>query len=205
MDANDWNERYGAIELVWGVAPNRFVERELAPLAPGRALDLACGEGRNAIWLASRGWEVTAIDFADVAIAKGRRLAEAEGVTIEWVVDDVTRCPLPSEAFDVVLVAYLQLAAPARDEVVRRAAGAVAPGGTFLLVAHDSRNLTDGHGGPQDPAVLYRADDVVRLLDGFDVVHAGEVRRPVTTADGATVEAIDCLVRATRRTGSPSA
>jgi SAM-dependent methyltransferase len=202
MDAADWNARYAAVDLVWGVAPNRFVERELADVPPGRGLDLACGEGRNAIWLASRGWQMTAVDFADVAVAKGRQLAEREGVTIEWVVDDATRWrPDTGTTFDLVLLAYLQLPADAITRVLATAADAIAPGGTLLFVAHDRRNLTDGYGGPQDPTVLYRADEVVAVLDacgGLTITSAGEVLRPVTLDDGRTVDAIDMLVRATR-------
>jgi SAM-dependent methyltransferase len=201
MDAAAWNARYESAELVWGVAPNRFVEQEVAALAPGRALDLACGEGRNAIWLASRGWQVTAVDFADVAIAKGRRLAAAEGraIGVDWVVADVTRWQPPAGAqFDLVLIAYLQLPGTDREQALATAARAVAPGGTLLFVAHDRRNIGDGHGGPQDPSVLYRADEVVAALEGFEVVRAGEVLRPVTLPDGTTVDAIDTLVRATR-------
>src|SRR5207244_12631949 len=74
MDATAWDERYRSAELVWGVRPNRWVERELADLPPGRALDLACGEGRNALWLAARGWQVTAVDFSAVALDKARAL-----------------------------------------------------------------------------------------------------------------------------------
>jgi SAM-dependent methyltransferase len=201
MDAEAWNERYATKELVWGVEPNRFVAAEVAGLTPGRALDLACGEGRNAIWLASKGWRVTAADFASAAIEKGRRLAEREHVEVDWRVEDVTRWAPEAGAYDLVVIAYLQLPAPQRDTVWRNAAAAIAPGGTFLLVGHDSRNLTEGHGGPQDASVLYTAADVLRALDGLTVVHAGEALRPVTRDDGSTVDAIDCLVRATRAAG----
>jgi SAM-dependent methyltransferase len=198
VQADEWNERYASTELVWGVAPNRFVAEELRDLPPGRALDLACGEGRNAIWLAQRGWQVAAVDFAAVAIEKGRKLAASEGVDVDWRIEDVTQWTPEPGAFDLVLVAYLQLAARDRVRAFERAAAAVAPRGTFFVVAHDSRNLTDGHGGPQDARVLYTAGDVVGFLDGFDVERAGEVFRALTRADGTNVEAIDCLVRAVR-------
>jgi SAM-dependent methyltransferase len=198
VQADEWNERYASTELVWGVAPNRFVAEELRDLPPGRALDLACGEGRNAIWLAQRGWQVAAVDFAAVAIEKGRKLAASEGVDVDWRIEDVTQWTPEPGAFDLVLVAYLQLAARDRVRAFERAAAAVAPRGTFFVVAHDSRNLTDGHGGPQDARVLYTAGDVVGFLDGFDVERAGEVFRALTRADGTNIEAIDCLVRAVR-------
>jgi SAM-dependent methyltransferase len=173
--------------------PNRWVEAELADASPGRALDLACGEGRNAMWLAERGWDVTAVDFSGVAIERGRRLDTA--AKVRWVQADVTT--YRPEETDLALICYLQLAADLRRSAVRAAANALASGGVLLVVAHDSRNLADGTGGPQEPSVLYTASDVVADIDGmgFTIQRAGEVLRPV---DGAERPAIDCLVRARR-------
>jgi SAM-dependent methyltransferase len=198
MDAEAWDARYAGVELMWGVEPNRFVAEQLADLAPGRALDLACGEGRNAIWLAGRGWQVTAADFSAVAIERARELAASAGATVDWRVEDVVTWEPEPRAFDLVLVAYLQLPRDEREKVFAHAAAAVAPGGTFFYVAHDARNIADGHGGPQYPEVLCTAADVVAALGGFDVLTAGEVLRPVALPDGRTVHAIDTLVRATR-------
>ncbi len=120
MDAAGWDERYAASELVWSAEPNRFVAEVCADLAPGRALDLAAGEGRNAIWLAQRGWTVTATDFSAVGLDKGRRLADHAGVAerIAWVAADATTTDWPAE-FDLVVVAYLQLVEAERREAVR--------------------------------------------------------------------------------------
>lgn len=202
MDSDAWDERYAASELVWSAGPNEFVEAACADLPPGRALDLAAGEGRNAIWLAQRGWDTTAVDFSAVALDKGRRLAA--GVNVEWVLADATTWERPG-AYDLVVVAYLQLPEAARREAVRRGFGSVAPGGTFFLVAHDTTNLTEGTGGPQDASVLMTAEDVLRDLAGqsFDVVRAERVPREVTAADDHGGElrrtAWDCLVHLTRR------
>lgn len=197
MDSQAWDERYAAVDLVWLAEPNRFLAAEAADLRAGRALDLACGEGRNAIWLAERGWEVTAVDFSRVAIDKARRLAEARGVTVTWAVADVVAATLQPRAFDLVVVLYLQLPARERATALGHAASAVAPGGTLLVVAHDSTNLTDGWGGPQDPNVLYGPDDVVDAIGDLEIVRAERVGREVATDDG-TKRAIDVLVRATR-------
>ena len=97
MDARAWDDRYAASELVWSREPNQFVAAELADLPPGRAVDLAAGEGRNAIWLASRGWSATAVDFSQVALDKGARLAGDLDVT--WVCADATRWDEPA-AYD---------------------------------------------------------------------------------------------------------
>ena len=163
MDADAWDRRYADTELVWSATPNQFVAEELAELPPGRAVDLASGEGRNAIWLARRGWEVTAVDFSRVGLDKGRELAG--DTPVEWVCADATTWRDPA-AYDLVLLAYLQLPADERRAAVRHAFEALRDGGTFLLVAHDSTNLVEGTGGPQDPAVLMTAEDVLADLGG---------------------------------------
>lgn len=196
-----WNERYAAKELVWTAQPNRFVAEETANLPPGWALDLAAGEGRNAIWLAQQGWRVRAVDFSDVAIDKSHQLATAQGVAerIEFEVADLREYDPGKDAFDLVMMIYLQLPQTALAPLIERAASAVAPEGIFLLVAHDSSNLEHGYGGPQNPDVLYTAEQVTPLLvDRFEIEKAGVVQRPVDTDSGARV-ALDCLVRARRR------
>ena len=194
MDAKAWDERYAATELVWSVTPNQVVASELGSLTPGRAVDLAAGEGRNAIWLAGLGWEVTAVDFSQVALDKGRRLAGDADVT--WVCADAITWEADA-AYDLAVLAYLQLPAAGRREAVRRAVAALRPGGTFLLVAHDTTNLTEGVGGPQEAAVLMTADDVVADLSGtgVEVLRAERVAREVPGPDG-TRTAYDALVRA---------
>jgi SAM-dependent methyltransferase len=201
VDAAGWDERYADRDLVWSATPNRTVEVEAEPLPPGRALDLAAGEGRNAIWLAEQGWRVTALDFSPVGAEKGRQLAAARGVEVEWVVADATAWDPPEVGFDLVVVAYLQLPEDERRAAHQRAAGAVAPGGRFLLVAHDRDNLTAGYGGPPDDRVLMTAADVTRDLDGtgLEVITAERIERHVETDEGPRT-ALDCLVVATRPT-----
>ena len=196
-----WDERYASMPSVWGAEPNRWVAEQLADLPPGTAVDLACGEGRNAVWLASRcGWRVYAVDFSPVALEKGRELERRNppDVPITWLTSDVTEY-LPPEPVDLVLICYLQLPATARRAAVRNAAESLAPGGTLLMIGHDSRNLIEGTGGPQDPSVLFTAGDIADDLSGIEmtIVRAGEVLRPV---EGAERPAIDALFRATRGT-----
>lgn len=196
FDAAYWDERYREHDTVWGSTPNRWVAQEVADLPPGRALDLACGEGRNAVWLASRGWQVTAVDFSAVAVDKGRTAAGVLGVAVDWRVADVVTWTA-NEPADLALLCYLQVAPADRRAAIRHAWQALAPGGTLLVVAHDSRNLTEGTGGPQRPEALYTAADVIEDLAGesVDVVRAEAVLRPVA---GAERPAIDCLLRARR-------
>lgn len=197
MDASDWDARYAAAPLVWSSGPNRFLEEETCDLAPGRALDVACGEGRNAIWLASRGWRATGVDYSPVAIEKAARIAQERGVDVEWVTADVTQWTPEPRAYDLVVLLYLQLPAHERAIAYRGAADAVAPGGTLLVVAHDLDNLVQGYGGPQEPSVLTTPESVVEVIGDLRVLRAERVRRPVET-DAGPVDAIDTLVRATR-------
>ncbi len=201
MDSTAWDDRYAASELIWSAEPNQFVESHLCDLPPGRALDLACGEGRNALWLASRGWQVTAMDFSPVGIDKGRQIAEQAGVDLAWEVGDALSTPLPVD-LDLVVVAYLQIPAQERSIVMRRAFDSLTAGGTLFVVAHDSTNLVEGTGGPQDPAVLYTAEDVLEDLAGasLEVVRAERVAREVTVPDwhGPTGTAWDALVQVQR-------
>lgn len=197
MDSEAWNRRYEGSELVWTAEANRFLVEEARDLTPGRALDLGCGEGRNAVWLAERGWDVTAVDFSEMGLAKAARLADAREVFVKWVLGDV-RVHVPDPlVFDLVVVLYLHLPPSERRAAHARAAGAVAPGGLLLVVGHDSTNRDEGHGGPQDPAILFTPREVAAELPELEVERAERVRRPVATEAGE-VEAIDALVRARR-------
>jgi SAM-dependent methyltransferase len=149
MESEDWNRRYAAKEFIWTVKANRFLVAEAASLLPGRALDLAAGEGRNAIWLAEQGWTVRAVDFSDVAIEKGKRLAAARKVAdnVDFQIADLRGYESEVHHFDLVTLMYLQIPRVEREPIFMRAARAVAPGGTFILVAHDSANLMHGYGG----------------------------------------------------------
>ncbi len=210
MDAASWDERYAEAELVWSAGPNQFVEQALADLPPGRALDLACGEGRNARWLAGLGWQVTAMDFSPVAIEKGRRLADQlpdqPANQIDWQVGDALGTPLPA-GLDLVVIAYLHVPAAERTTVMRRAFAALAPGGHLFVIGHDTTNLTEGTGGPPDPTVLYTAADVLDDLgdEALEVVRAERVARVVQGVDehGSEGTAWDVLVHV-RRPDRPS-
>jgi SAM-dependent methyltransferase len=210
VDSAAWDARYASVDLVWGGEPNRFVAAEFGPpkdsdaarpqsavgVPPGRALDVGAGEGRNAIWLAGLGWHVTAVDFSAVAIDRGRRLAEARGVTVDWVVADLRDYVPARGAFDAVIVAYLHLLPTEIAVVLGRAADALATGGRILVIGHDVTNVSDGIGGPQNPEILHTPEMIVAALPGLKVSRAERVRRPVAT-DGVK-DAIDTLVTAIR-------
>ena len=202
MDSTAWNQRYADSELVWSATPNIWVEQLTQDLPPGTALDIAAGEGRNALWLAARGWQVTAVDFSAVALERAASLAKEQLgddagrlVTLEA---DVAAWVPQARSYDLVLVVYLHLPKQQRSAIMSAAAEAVAPGGTLLIVGHDLKNLTAGHGGPQDPAVLYRPSDIVSDIEpaGLDVVRAETAMRSLTDDQDQPVKALDTLVLA---------
>ena len=196
MDAQAWDDRYRSAQLLWGPGPNRRFAEVVGDLPPGRALDLACGEGRNAIWLAAQGWRVTAVDFSPVALERAARLAADRGVTVDLLHHDVRTWDPPAGAFDLVALLYVHLPSDDLRRLHTRAAAAVAPGGTLVVIGHDRRNIAEGHGGPQDPDSLLDPDTVAGQVVSLRVVTAETVTRRVETDPPAT--ALDTYVRATR-------
>lgn len=197
MDASAWNDRYGQAELVWSAGPNAFVADHVGALPPGRALDVACGEGRNALWLAARGWDVVGIDFSDVAIDKARRIGGHRGVEVDWRVGDVTDAGAVDGTFDLVLVAYLHLPEVEMDPLLAELVDRVAPGGRLLVLGHHVDNLERGYGGPPDRAVLQDPEHIAERLDDLEIERAEMVTRTVDTDEGPRI-ALDSLVIARR-------
>ncbi len=193
MDRHAWDDRYRDREWLWTTDANRFVVQETAGLTPGRALDLAAGEGRNAVWLAKQGWEVTAVDFSGVALGRASDLAAREGVTITTVEADLREYTPVVGAFDLVLLSYLHLPPVFFRDVLARASDSLAPGGTLVIIGHDLSNIEQGYGGPQSPEVLYTPDSLVTDLGDLEIVKAEKVDRPYEAEEG-TFTAIDALV-----------
>jgi SAM-dependent methyltransferase len=189
MEAAHWDERYRTADRLWSVTPNLFVADRLLHSPPGRGLDLAAGEGRNAVWLASLGWQMTAVDFSEVGVSRG----SAQSDEVEFVVADVLVWE-PVAAFDLVLIAYLQLAPAEFEKVVRRAREWLQPGGELFMIGHDVSNIKGGWGGPQNPEILWDVPTILAWLDGMTVIESEVVRRPVETDDGRQF-ARDALVR----------
>jgi SAM-dependent methyltransferase len=191
MDRDQWNERYAAQPLLWDVDPDPFLGGELHGVAPGRALDLGAGEGRTSLWLAERGWQVTAVDFSDVALDRGRRRVEQAGApgSVEWVCADLTAYAPPAGPFDLVLLLFIHLPAESRRPLLAAAAAALAPGGIILVVGYDTSHATEGEGGPRDPAILFSPEDIVADLPGLRIDRAERLR---------VGDAVDAVVRASR-------
>jgi SAM-dependent methyltransferase len=190
QDAQEWDSRYGGSERVWSASPNVWVAATIGTWTPGRALDLGAGEGRHSVWLASLGWQVTAVDFSAAGIERGRRGADEAGAEVDWVVADVRSWEPPAGAtFDLVLVAYLHLA----DDVLARARDWLAPGGALVVVGHALRNLTKGVGGPSDARLLHTEAGYRAGSEGLRVEQLGEVVRRLPRGD-----AIDLVLVARR-------
>lgn len=190
MDAEQWDERYAASDLVWSAEPNAFVVALVDDLRPGTAIDLAAGEGRNALWLADNGWQVTAVDFSAVAVERGR--ARPGGDRVDWQVADVTSY-VPSEQFDLVLVCYLHLPRATMRQVLGKAASWVAPQGRLVVIGHAVRNLSEGVGGPDDADRLQDEELYAEAAGNLVVERLEEVERD--TPNGT---AIDVVLRAGR-------
>lgn len=191
MDATDWDEKYRAADRLWSVEPNVFVADRLGSHRAGTGLDLASGEGRNAIWLAAQGWDMTAVDFSQTAVERGRQVSDE----VEWVVADVRVWePTEGERFDLIVVAYLHLSMVDLEAMTRRAVDWLASGGELFMVGHDRTNIEHGVGGPQYPEILWDVEEIVPWLDGLDILEAEVVERDVP---GGGV-ALDALIRARR-------
>ena len=173
-----WDERYAGPDRVWSGRPNAVLVAEAAGLRPGRALDLGCGEGGDAIWLAEQGWEVTAVDFSETGLARAAEHATERGVAerITWQHADLRTWTPQRAAYDLVTSHFLHLLDGGMVEATRRMAAAVAPGGTLLVVGH---HPDDAHTGLRwsAPGVLFTADDLLPAVDPerFDV--RAEARR----------------------------
>ena len=205
LDANFWDDRYRSADALWSGEPNDQLVAEVAGLAPGLALDVGCGEGADAIWLAERGWRVTATDISAVALERGRAQASVAGDDvarrIDWLRADVLTWEPPPAGYDLVSAHFIHFANPQRDIVFRRLAGAVKPHGTLLIVAHHPSDLqTTARRWPM-PEYFYTAEDITASLEAnrWDVRVAESRARETSDPTGQTITIHDTIVRAQRR------
>lgn len=192
MDAAGWDDRYREKPLLWTQTPNRFVAEELAGLEPGSALDVACGEGRNAVWLAEQGWEVTGVDFSAVALERADQMAVERGVDVAWVNADVTTWNADG-VFDLVLVSYVHLRPMEFRGLMVRVTSWVGPKGRLFMVGHDRSTL--GVSGPSDPDLVWDTDLIAEAVSTLSVERTGVGFRGTDTGE----EAADTVVMARRR------
>ncbi len=193
MERSDWDARYAEHDRLWSAEPNALLVETVSPLAPGRALDLGCGEGADAIWLAERGWSVTGVDFSAVALERAARESAARRLHVRWVEADLRRYAPPAAAFDLIVVLYIHMPPRERTPFLADAVSGLAPGGRILVVGHDRENPPEAH-GPRQREILYTPEEIARELPGLHVERAERIRRPLRTDPAVT--AVDTLVLA---------
>ena len=200
-DAAEWDARYNEHDdAIWSGRPNGRLVAEVAGLTPGRALDVGCGEGADAMWLARSGWTVTAIDISEVAVGRARKAAELAGATIEWVRGDALQATFPARSFDLLSMQYPALPKAAGDAAVRALLDTVRPGGLLLAVYHDLDDEHREHMASRgvDPADYVGADDLFQLL-GDDFTVELNVIEPRMDPPPDAPHIADAVLRARRR------
>lgn len=196
-EAASWAERHAAAAMAWDTTPNQFVVAACRKLRPGRALDLGAGEGANAVWLAGRGWQVTAVERGTVEVGRIQSHSALLNHPVDAIVGDAVGYRPRPQTFDLILLSYLQLPEHQLRQAFHNVVPGLAPGGRVLVVAHDASNLDQGWGGPRDPSLLTTPEVVAGLLAGLglEVLRAEVVRREVPTEVGFHV-ALDHVVEA---------
>jgi SAM-dependent methyltransferase len=202
--AAEWDARYLERQAMWSGRPNGRLVAEVADLAPGRALDVGCGEGADAIWLARQGWTVTAIELSSVAVSRAREAAVREGVTVTWLCGDALETPLPAASFDFVSMQYPALPKTAGLTGVPRLLETLRPGGLLLAIYHDLGDEHREHLKSRgiDPADYVDVDDLTQLLGNQFVVERYAVEPRLDPPPGGP-DIADVVLRARRADGAP--
>jgi len=204
-DEQSFEEMYRATDALWSGRPNAQLVAEAADLPPGTALDIGCGEGADAIWLAARGWRVVGVDFAATALQRAAAHATEAGeevaARIEWVRADVTRWTPDPGGFDLVSAQFMHLLPDERRALFARLADAVRPGGQLLLVGHDFSDIAAGAHRPPEPERFFTAYEVAGSLDPamWEVLVAEARPRPAHQHEGENIEVHDAVVRARKK------
>ncbi|MGB5169620.1 MAG: class I SAM-dependent methyltransferase [Acidimicrobiia bacterium] len=188
-----WNDRYRESETVFGDEPNQFLVEIATKLDRGTALDLGCGQGRNALWLAERGFAVTGLDLSPVAIEQARARAAQLGLDATFESVDLLTWEPDGQEWDLVVLAYIHLPEQMRRAVHAAAQRAVAPGGSIVVIAHHLDNLGGGTGGPQRPDWLFTEEQLADDFSGLDIVRNEQVVR--TTDHGDALDVVCVAVK----------
>ena len=195
----EWDRRYADREQLWSGRPNGALVAEVAGLPVGRVLDVGCGEGADAVWLAGRGWEVTGLEVSGLALERAARHARDAGVAVAWVHAGLAEAALAPGSFDLVSAQYPALLRTPDAAAERALLGAVAPGGTLLLVHHAGFHHQPAHEGGCDPADHVSPAQVAALLDEDWELQVHEQRPRVAPSGGAGAHHADDEVLRARR------
>ncbi|MGA5450179.1 class I SAM-dependent methyltransferase [Streptomyces umbrinus] len=198
MDAQFWDEMYRSRDQVFSGNPNGVLVTEVTGLPPGQALDVGCGEGADALWLARHGWQVTAVDISTTALQRAAAAAMDSEGRVAWTRADLTITPPPADAFDLVSVQYFPLSLQPDHAALRGLLNAVAPGGTLLFASHDLADLPPRPEQGFDPGDYYQPDDIAKLLDHDWTVLINESRPRTAPAPAGTHHTHDTVLRAQR-------
>ncbi len=190
-----WDERYGTDEYVYGIHPNKFLVSIADQIPVGKTLCLGEGEGRNAVYLASLGHDVVAVDSSAVGLKKARKLAQQEGVSIETVVTNLEDLDVQPDSWDAIISIFCHLPEKLRRNVHEKIKTGLRPGGMYVLEAFTPDQLKFKSGGPSSAELLYGLDDLSDEMEGLEVDHAVELEREVLegkfhTGRGAVVQVI---------------
>jgi SAM-dependent methyltransferase len=204
FDEQSWEERYRSRTSVWSGHPNPQLVAEAADLAAGAALDVGSGEGADSLWLAARGWQVTAVDFSTTALQRGAAQADVLGADvtgrIRWVHADLTTWAPADGQFDLVSAQFMHLPAAARQALFARLSASVAPGGALLIVGHHPSDLQTTIPRPPMPDLFFTAEEVAESLDPgqWEVLVVDARPRPATDPEGQAITIHDTVLRARR-------
>ena len=200
MDPHRWDERYSSTEFVFGTEPNDFLASVAGQIPPGPVLMLGEGEGRNAVFLAGRGYEVVAIDQSEVGLAKARRLADERGVRIQTRQADLNDYRIESGAWAGIVSIFCHLPLSIRVPLHAAVVRGLRPGGVFVLEAYTPRQLGRGTGGPPDPEMMPTLDLLTDELAGLEFVYARELEREV--CEGVRHTGLAAVVQLVARRGA---
>jgi SAM-dependent methyltransferase len=186
MDVSFWNNRYAVAGHVYGEAPNAFVAQVAPQIPAGPVLCLAEGEGRNAVYLATLGHRVTAVDQSEVGLAKARRLAKTRGVEMETRVTDIANYAIAASAWAGIIATFAHLPPALRRRIHREVVAGLQPGGIFILEAYTPAQLAFGTGGPKSPELLMTLAGLRDELSGLVLLVGREIEREVIEGTGHT-------------------
>jgi SAM-dependent methyltransferase len=204
FDEAFWDERYRSHSSLWSGKPNIHLISEASQLSPGTALDVGCGEGADAIWLAQRGWQVTAVDLSTVALQRAAAHAAQAGDEIpehiDWRHADLAAWDPGAARYDLVSAQYMHLPPGPRETLFRCLVASVRPGGSLLAVGHHPSDQQTTMPRPHMPELYFTGDEIIAYLDTgeWDVITNTAAPRPATDPDGRTITIHDAVLRARR-------